>query len=119
MNAKLEEYKKSLEEDIALLGYEQLRYSIFADESSYNEEYQIIIKYVKNIYEVYATADRASIMGKYQYENIFDAFDKFLNLMQLTVLNNRTSVKRGDKPEYPCPLWDKEWLEQEKKKVRI
>jgi hypothetical protein len=115
MNKKLDEYKKSLEEDISLLGYEQLRYSIFADESSYDEEYQIIIKYVKNIYEVYATADRASVMGKYQYENIFDAFDKFLNLMQLTVLNNRMRVKNGENPEYNCSLWGKEWLEKNKK----
>lgn len=53
------------------------------------------------------TADRASVMGKYEFEDIFQAFNQFLNIMQLTVLSNRKRVKDGELPEYFCPLWEK------------
>ncbi|EAE2775442.1 hypothetical protein D4B07_14780, partial [Listeria monocytogenes] len=53
------------------------------------------------------TADRASVMGEYEFEDIFQAFNQFLNIMQLTVLSNRKRVKDGEPPEYFCPLWEK------------
>ncbi|HAM1901189.1 TPA: hypothetical protein H9515_002940, partial [Listeria monocytogenes] len=37
----------------------------------------------------------------------FQAFNQFLNIMQLTVLSNRKRVKDGELPEYFCPLWEK------------
>lgn len=107
MNDKLEQYKELLEEDICLLGYEQLRYSLFAGENVNREEYQVRIEYVIGKYEVYVTADRASIIGKYEYNDIFEAFDMFLSIMQGRILTNRRKVKNGEIPEYPSILWDK------------
>ncbi|EAC8055596.1 Imm59 family immunity protein [Listeria monocytogenes] len=52
------------------------------------------------------TADRASVVGKYEFNNVFDAMDKFLHIMQSRVLSNRRRVKDGELPEYSCPLWD-------------
>ncbi|EAE2726523.1 hypothetical protein E1T88_15625, partial [Listeria monocytogenes] len=51
-------------------------------------------------------ADRASVMGKHEFNNVFDAMDKFLNIMQSRILSNRRRVKDGEPPEYSCPLWD-------------
>ncbi|HEM2375585.1 TPA: hypothetical protein U0330_003069, partial [Listeria monocytogenes] len=56
--------------------------------------------------EAYMTADRASVVGKYEFNNVFDAMDKFLHIMQSRVLSNRRRVKDGELPEYSCPLWD-------------
>lgn len=53
------------------------------------------------------TADRASVMGKYEFNNVFDAMDKFLNIMQSRILSNRRREKDGQPPEYSCPLWGK------------
>lgn len=53
------------------------------------------------------TADRASVMGKHEYNNVFDAMDKFLNIMQSRILSNRRRVKDGEPPEYSYPLWEK------------
>ncbi|EAC4374907.1 hypothetical protein EON16_15455, partial [Listeria monocytogenes] len=57
-------------------------------------------------FEAYMTADRASVVGKYEFNNVFDAMDKFLHIMQSRVLSNRRRVKDGELPEYSCPLWD-------------
>lgn len=116
MTRKLEEYRELLEEDIYLLGYEKLRYSIFAGEDVNKQEYQVRIEHVNGKYEVYLTADRASIMGKYEFNDIFDAIDMFLNIMQGRILTNRMSVKNGENPEYECSLWGEEWFEQRNKK---
>lgn len=51
------------------------------------------------------TADRASVMGKHEYNNVFDAMDKFLNIMQSRILSNRRRVKDGEPPEYFFQLW--------------
>ncbi|EAC2373768.1 hypothetical protein ARL60_14290, partial [Listeria monocytogenes] len=101
------EYKKILEEDIYLLGYQELRYAIFEGEKNNRQEYQVRIEKNEAKFEVYMTADRASVMGKYEFEDIFQAFNQFLNIMQLTVLSNRKRVKDGELPEYFCPLWEK------------
>ncbi|EAH0574002.1 hypothetical protein D4V46_14865, partial [Listeria monocytogenes] len=71
------------------------------------QEYQVRIEKNEAKFEVYMTADRASVMGKYEFEDIFQAFNQFLNIMQLTVLSNRKRVKDGELPEYFCPLWEK------------
>lgn len=44
-------------------------------------------------------------MGKHEYNNVFDAMDKFLNIMQSRILSNRRRVKDGEPPEYFCQLW--------------
>ncbi|ENE8218657.1 hypothetical protein RE764_001742 [Listeria monocytogenes] len=106
MNYNLKEYKKILEEDIYLLGYQELRYAIFEGEKNNRQEYQVRVEKNEDKFEVYMTADRASVMGKYEFEDIFQAFNQFLNIMQLTVLSNRKRVKDGEPPEYSCPLWD-------------
>ncbi|ECH6914750.1 hypothetical protein FPL49_15525, partial [Listeria monocytogenes] len=93
MNYNLKEYKKILEEDIYLLGYQELRYAIFEGEKNNRQEYQVRIEKNEAKFEVYMTADRASVMGKYEFEDIFQAFNQFLNIMQLTVLSNRKRVK--------------------------
>lgn len=107
MNYNLKEYKKILEEDIYLLGYQELRYAIFEGEKNNRQEYQVRIEKNEAKFEVYMTADRASVMGKYEFEDIFQAFNQFLNIMQLTVLSNRKRVKDRELPEYFCPLWEK------------
>ncbi|EAE7322087.1 hypothetical protein BKE23_04170 [Listeria monocytogenes] len=107
MNYNLKEYKKILEEDIYLLGYQELRYAIFEGEKNNRQEYQVRIEKNEAKFEVYMTADRASVMGKYEFEDIFQAFNQFLNIMQLIVLSNRKRVKDGELPEYFCPLWEK------------
>ncbi|EAD1841599.1 hypothetical protein ARM14_14090 [Listeria monocytogenes] len=107
MNYNLKEYKKILEEDIYLLGYQELRYAIFEGEKNNRQGYQVRIEKNEAKFEVYMTADRASVMGKYEFEDIFQAFNQFLNIMQLTVLSNRKRVKDGELPEYFCPLWEK------------
>ncbi|EAV9826842.1 hypothetical protein FFD29_11875 [Listeria monocytogenes] len=107
MSYDLMEYKRILEEDIYLLGYQELRYAIFEGEKNNRQEYQVRIEKNEAKFEVYMTADRASVMGKYEFEDIFQAFNQFLNSMQLTVLSNRKRVKDGELPEYFCPLWEK------------
>ncbi|EAD2801198.1 Imm59 family immunity protein [Listeria innocua] len=106
MSYDLMEYKKILEEDIYLLGYQELRYAIFEGEKNNRQEYQVRIEKNEAKFEVYMTADRASVMGKHEFNNVFDAMDKFLNIMQSRILSNRRRVKDGEPPEYSCPLWD-------------
>ncbi|MBC6118212.1 Imm59 family immunity protein [Listeria innocua] len=106
MNFNLMEYKKILEEDIYLLGYQELRYAIFEGEKNNRQEYQVRIEKNEAKFEVYMTADRASVMGKHEFNNVFDAMDKFLNIMQSRILSNRRRVKDGEPPEYFCPLWE-------------
>ncbi|MBC1387859.1 hypothetical protein HB829_10710 [Listeria innocua] len=107
MGYDLMEYKKILEEDIYLLGYQELRYAIFEGEKNNRQEYQVRIEKNEAKFEVYLTADRASVKGKYEFNNVFDAMDKFLNIMQSRLLSNRRRVKDGEPPEYSCPLWGK------------
>ncbi|EAD5761926.1 hypothetical protein AABF57_001915 [Listeria monocytogenes] len=106
MSYDLMEYKKILEEDIYLLGYQELRYAIFEGEKNNRQEYQVRIEKNEAKFEVYMTADRASVMGKHEFNSVFDAMDKFLNIMQSRILSNRRRVKDGEPPEYSCPLWD-------------
>ena len=106
MTENLKEYKEMLEEDINLLGYQDLRYSLFAG-SDNRQEYQLRIEKESDKFTVYMTAERASIVGKYEYDSPFDAFDMFLNIMQSIVLSNRRAVKNNEEPEYTSSLWSK------------
>ncbi|EUJ43390.1 Imm59 family immunity protein [Listeria riparia] len=107
MNYDINEVKALLEDDIHLLGYEALRYSIFKGAENNREEYQLRMEKNGDYFEVYMTADRASVMGKYTFENPFEAMDQFLNIMQSRILTNRRRVRDGEPPEYSCSLWDK------------
>lgn len=111
MDSKIEEYKEMIQRDIDLLGYSALRYSLFEGAENNRQEYQIRIERNADEFEVYMTVDRAGVQGKYTFEDIFDAFDQFLNIMQHTILSNRKRVIKGERPEYPCPLWDNEKAE--------
>ncbi|HEM1074072.1 TPA: hypothetical protein U0V71_002887, partial [Listeria monocytogenes] len=52
MNYNLKEYKKILEEDIYLLGYQELRYAIFEGEKNNRQEYQVRIEKNEAKFEV-------------------------------------------------------------------
>lgn len=90
------------------LGYESLRYSIFNEYGP--SEWEVVIEYddSKQVYNVYATMDRASYNKKLEFDNFEAAKNKFLEKLDLTVKINKTSVENGEVPEYPSPLWDKE-----------
>ena len=89
------------------LGYESLRYSIFNEYGP--TEWEVVIEYddSKQVYNVYATMDRASYNKKLEFDNFEAAKNKFLEKLDLTVKINKTSVENGEVPEYSSPLWDK------------
>ena len=89
------------------LGYESLRYSIFNEYGP--SEWEVVIEYddFKQVYNVYATMDRASYNKKLEFDNFEAAKNKFLEKLDLTVKINKTSVENGEVPEYSSPLWDK------------
>ncbi|ELK7957381.1 hypothetical protein RVZ54_001755 [Listeria monocytogenes] len=107
MIAELKKYKKIIEDAVDLLGYTPLRYAIFEREKINRIEYQVRIEYIENHYEVYTTGERASISGKKQFENFFEAYHNFLFKLQLSILQNRRQVRGEQPPEYHCSLWDK------------
>ena len=106
MTEKISNYKKIIEEEIELLGYTSLRYSVFQGEKNYSE-YQVRIEYTENDYEVYLTGERASVYGKRKYNDFFSAYKDFMYRIQSQVITNRKHVKNGEPPEYPCSLWEK------------
>ena len=89
------------------LGYESLRYSIFNEYGP--SEWEVVIEYddSKQVYNVYATMDRASYNKKLEFDNFEAAKNKFLEKLDLTVKINKTSVENGEVPEYSSPLWEK------------
>ena len=89
------------------LGYESLRYSIFNEYGP--SEWEVVIEYYdsKQVYNAYATMDRASYNKKLEFDNFEAAKNKFLEKLDLTVKINKTSVENGEVPEYSSPLWDK------------
>ena len=90
------------------LGYESLRYSIFNEYGP--SEWEVVIEYddFKQVYNVFATMDRASYNKKLEFDNFEAAKNKFLEKLDLTVEINKLFVENGEVPEYPSPLWDKE-----------
>ena len=89
------------------LGYESLRYSIFNEYGP--SEWEVVIEYddSKQVYNVYATMDRASFNKKLEFYNFENAKNKFLEKLDLTVEINKLFVENGEVPEYSSPLWDK------------
>ncbi|MBC1777541.1 Imm59 family immunity protein [Listeria booriae] len=106
MESKIEEYKEMIQHDINLLGYSALRYSLFAGEENYRDEYQVRIEYTNGKFEVYMTGERASVSGKSEFEDFWKAYKEFMYKILLTVLSNREHIQANEPPEYPCPLWD-------------
>ena len=90
------------------LGYESLRYSIFNEYGP--GEWEVVIEYDDSMqmYNVYATMDRASYNKKLEFDNFEAAKNKFLEKLDLTVEINKLFVENGESPEYSSPLWDKE-----------
>ena len=89
------------------LGYESLRYSIFNEYGP--GEWEVVIEFddSKQVYNVYATMDRASYNKKLEFDNFEDAKNKFLEKLDLTIEINKLFVENGEVPEYSSPLWDK------------
>lgn len=104
----LDKEKQELLSAIQDLGYESLRYSIFNEYGP--GEWEVVIEYddFKQVYNVYATMDRASYNKKLKFDNFEDAKNKFLEKLDLTVEINKLFVENGELPEYSSPLWDNE-----------
>lgn len=103
----MDKEKQELMEEIKLLGYESLKFSIFNDYRPGEWEVRIEFDSTSEHYFVYATMDRASYNKKLEFDNFEDAKNKFIEKLDLTVKINRTSVENGEVPEYSSPLWDK------------
>lgn len=90
------------------LGYESLRYSIFNEYGP--GEWEVVIDFndSKQVYNVYATMDRASKGGIFDFTDFTEAKEKFLKLLEDTIFINRYYVQEGMDKMYPSPLWDKE-----------
>ena len=103
----LDKEKQDLLSAIHDLGYESLRYSIFNEYGP--SEWEVVIEYddSKQVYNVYATMDRASFNKKLEFYNFENAKNKFLEKLDLTVEINKLFVENGESPEYSSPLWDK------------
>ena len=103
----LDKEKQDLLSAIHDLGYESLRYSIFNEYGP--REWEVVIEYddFKQVYNVYATMDRASYNKKLEFDNFEAAKNKFLEKLDLTVEINKLFVENGESPEYSSPLWDK------------
>ena len=103
----LDKEKQELMEEIKLLGYESLRYSIFNNHRPGEWEVRIEFDHTSDRYFVYATVDRASYNKKMEFDNFEDAKNKFIEKLDLTAKINRLAIKMGEVPEYSFPLWEK------------
>ena len=103
----LEKEKQELLSSIQDLGFESLRYSIFYEYGP--GEWEVVIEYEdsKQEYNVYATKDRASRGGIFHFTNFTEAKEKFLELLDHTVLINKYYISNGWMPQYSLLLWDK------------
>ena len=104
----LDKEKQELMEEIKLLGYESLRYSVFNEHGLSERETRIEFNNETEKYEVYLSRDRAGKGKIFEYTNFEEAKEKFIHNLKLTVFINKTSVENGEPPEYSSPLWDKE-----------
>ena len=103
----LDKEKKELMEEIKLLGYESLRFSIFNDHRPGEWETRIEYNPELKLYEVYSTMDRASAGSIFKFKTFEEAKEKFIHNLKLTVFINKTSVENGEVPEYSSALWEK------------
>ena len=90
------------------LGYESLRYSIFNEYGL--GEWEVVIDFddSKQVYNVYATMDRASKGGIFDFTDFSEAKEKFLQLLGDIIFFNRYYVQEGMDKMYSSPLCDKE-----------
>ena len=102
----LDKEKQDLISAIQDLGYESLRYSIFNEYGP--GEWEVVIEYddFKQVYNVYATMDRASKGGIFNYTDLSESKDKFLKFLGDTIFFNRYYVQEGMDKMYSSPLWD-------------
>ncbi|WP_088815435.1 MULTISPECIES: Imm59 family immunity protein [Listeria] len=107
MDKNISNYKKMIEDEIELLGYTDLRYSLFAGRDNNRDEFQLRIEYLDDHFEVYMTGERASVSGSKKYDEFFQAYKDFMYRIQSRVITNRKSVRNNEPPEYPSFLWDK------------
>lgn len=103
----MDKEKQELMEEIKLLGFESLRYSIFNNHSPREWETRIEYNLELEVYEVYSTMDRASTNGKDSYQNFQEARNRFIEILKNVVFINRYYVDEGIGAEYSSPLWDK------------
>ena len=102
----LDKEKQELMEEIKLLGYESLRFSIFNDHRPGEWEVRIDFDSTSEHYFVYGTMDRGSFNGKHVYNTFQEAKTKFLDFLADIVIINRYYVKEGMPVNYLSPLWD-------------
>ena len=102
----LDKEKQELMEEIKLVGYESLRYSIFNVHGLSEWETRIEFNNETEKYEVYLTRDRAGKGKIFEYSNFKEAKEKFMELLEHTVSRNKYYVSNGWAPQYPSPLWD-------------
>ena len=104
--ANLDKEKQELMEEIKLVGYESLRYSIFNVHGLSEWETRIEFNNETEKYEVYLTRDRAGKGKIFEYTDFKEAKEKFMELLEHTVSRNKYYVSNGWAPQYPSPLWD-------------
>ena len=102
----LDKEKQELMEEIKLLGYESLRYSVFNEHGLSEWETRIEFNNETEKYEVYLTRDRAGKGKIFEYSNFKEAKEKFMELLEHTVSRNKYYISNGWTPQYPSPLWD-------------
>ena len=104
----LDKEKQELMEEIKLLGYESLRYSVFNEHGLSEWETRIEFNNETEKYEVYLTRDRAGKGKIFEYSNFKEAKEKFMELLEHTVSRNKHYISNGWAPQYPSPLWDEQ-----------
>ena len=102
----LDKEKQELMEEIKLLGYESLRYSVFNEHGLSEWETRIEFNNETEKYEVYLTRDRVGKGKIFEYSNFKEAKAKFMELLEHTVSRNKYYISNGWAPQYPSPLWD-------------
>ena len=102
----LDKEKQELIEEIKLLGYESLRYSVFNEHGLSEWETRIEFNNETEKYEVYLTRDRAGKGKILEYTDFKEAKEKFMELLEHTVSRNKYYISNGWAPQYPSPLWD-------------
>ena len=102
----LKKQREEILEEIKNRGYNSLRYSIL-DNQSTKREWENRIEFENGTYFVYATMDRASVMGKYEFQDFLEAKACFFESLDLTVKSNRWRVEDKEETDYPSLLWDK------------
>ena len=103
----MDKEKQELMEEIKLLGFESLRYSIFNDHRPREWETRIEYNPELEVYEVYSTMDRASTNGKDSYKKFQEARIRFIEILENVISINRYYVDEGIGTEYSSPLWGK------------